>query len=146
MYQLIVLNKWDYSDYKVLMSGNLNLLKSRYNILLKYNKHFICCPKNKRQRLLFKNIERKLIKELHGQSPSNNLFDFLYNHHICILNTNKQTVYCNVRLHKVVSGLIPLDYKTNDDYKNEKWVVKFFLENTWQRLHIKPTFKYFTLG
>ena len=146
MYQLIALDKWDYDDQVILMTGELSLLKSRLKIFNQYIKHFTCCPKNRNQRKLYGNIEKKLLKELHGQSPSEYLYDLLYNHHVCILDISKQVVYCEVRLHRIIGGLVPYDHETNEDYKRETQIVKFFLENTWQKLYIKPKFKYFMIG
>ena len=146
MYQLIALNKWNYTDYTVLMSGDLSLLKSKYKMLLKYNKHFVSCPKTKQQRSMFNNIDQKLFKELHGQSPSKHLFDLLYTNHICILNIQKREVCCSTRLNKIVGALIPNDSSINDEYKNERWVINFFLKKFWQPLYLKNDFKYFIIS
>ena len=125
---------------KVLLfqSKDPRLVFHKYKMLLKYKK-YICnsCPKTKSQRLLLRNIERKIIRELQFQSPPYP-FHFLYNCDLCIMHRD---LYYSFTPFTIKFVLIPKDEL--EAFKHESYLISYFFKNiVWINTLNYPSFKY----
>lgn len=141
--RLVSISKYDNEDIIVLMTGDLHLLLPRFKMFQKYKKHFTCCPKSRNQRVLYRNIERKLFKELHNQFDNKLLFDLVYNRSICILNEQTEQVLSFTRFRFTKSGLVPNHWEQNTKYLEEAKQIKLLSSDPWQDLYKRYSFEYF---
>lgn len=142
MFKLITINKHSFEIINLSSSADFKFLESRMNIILKYKKYLKHCPRTYRERMNTKNIEIKLLKELHRfECNDNYLFGKLYNHYIGIIDASNNKIFSNIRFLNIESCFIP--FTECEEFLKEKEYVKREILSDWQDL--KPTLKYYNI-
>ena len=143
-YKLISIHYWNKSINVLMQSDDINLLFNRYCMIVKYKKYLNTCPKTKLERFNYRNIENKLLKELHLNECNNEIFGKLMTHHIAVQESLTGKVMSIKRFFTLSSGFIPSDKDVNDEYKKESIEVNGLLTHDWQSLNsIKSDFKFY---
>ena len=142
-YRLISINYWNKNINVLMESLDIYILFSRYEMIMKYKKHFSHCPKTDFDRKMFKSIERKLLKELHNNELGDDIFGLIYNHNIAIQEIESKKVISSKRFFTLFSGFIP--FEQTDEYKSEDKHVNSILSSDWQNIRYNVNFKYFNL-
>ncbi len=138
MFILVSINKHSHVINNLSSSADFNYIKSRFKMMNKYKKYLKHCPRTYLERMNVKNIERKILKELHKKDCKDNfIFEKMYNHHIAILDTSTNKIFSNVRFLVITSAIVP--FVEDDEYLKEKIYVKNETTNEWQNL--KPSLK-----
>lgn len=143
-YSLVSINKWDFSDIKVLFnSSDLSVVMNKYNLVLKYAKYIKKLSPNKAlHRSANLKVFNKLYKELHTKEQ---IFPgHILQPNLIVLRDNETNlVISNVRMHTLVGGFVP--HTIDSDYFEEKGEVNKILTSLWQDYTQTYNFKYFNL-